>query len=631
MNKRNRILLGCAALVVILAILAAIFIPFGPNEPEISDKTVKNVIFMIADGGGYDNFTLADKVKAKMLADGTRKLSGAKTEITADRLSGLDIDTVDGLYLNEFLVGSANTLLLTPHGDEAEYKSYITDSSAAGTALSSGYKTTYCYAGVDSDGNPRASLVELARMKGMSTGVVTTKSYVDATPLAFMTAHAIHRNQYQDTSRQALLSGIDVVIAEGTEYGDVCKEGEESSHPQLSASTLGYTVAKTKTALEAAVENPDTKKLWAPIVGVDNATKLLKESAYGIPSDHISYDVDADLSQEQPSLLDMTKAALSVLSSNINNPQGFFLMIEGGALDNAAENGYLRPAIGEYLAFDEAFGYCVEWAAQRGDTIVIAVPDHDSGGFYGIENCEEMLINSIISGKIGPTQFSSSLSFEEIVAVLSANGADTTAMALHGSHTDMAVPISLYAPDNAKETLLTNMTLPTEKGDVRLGSSEYYVPNENGSLTWYSSTALNDDYIIDNTKIAPAIAQVLQLGSFDEATAMLFNKIGSVQNLTEFTSEYGGEMLFVDSFENNSVVYVHFAYEHKDRKLLIERDAATYTYNGTEYTNPKIGNLQPLSLVILDSYQYPGNGTLYVPRSILTDTELGSGDTVSTD
>ena len=90
----------------------------NPTDPTVvvpAEKAVKNVIFMIADGGGYDNFTLAHKVKAKMQSDGTSKLNGAKTEITSNLLSGLGKDSVQGLYLNELLVGSANTLLTVPH------------------------------------------------------------------------------------------------------------------------------------------------------------------------------------------------------------------------------------------------------------------------------------------------------------------------------------------------------------------------------------------------------------------------------------------------------------------------------------------------------------------------------------
>ena len=51
-------------------------------EPVETSRAIKNIIFMVADGGGYDNFTLADKVKQEMVKRGVEKLEGAKTEVT---------------------------------------------------------------------------------------------------------------------------------------------------------------------------------------------------------------------------------------------------------------------------------------------------------------------------------------------------------------------------------------------------------------------------------------------------------------------------------------------------------------------------------------------------------------------
>lgn len=331
-------------------------------------KQIKNVIFLIADGGGYDNFTLAGEVKQELINRSKDKIDGAKTQITTNTLSSVGLNNVQGLYLNEFLIGSANTLLVTPHGT-TEGKQYITDSSAAGTALSSGYKTTYCYSGIDSAKMPNASLTELAKMNGMSTGIVTTKSFVDATPLAFFTAHSIERYEYQDTSYQALTSGVDVVIVEGTEYGDLVSGTTVSSHPDVSATSMGYTVAKSKTEMINKANDTNTKKLWTSILGVNNSSNTL--TTLDQAADHITYDVDASISAEQPSLLEMSQSALKVLGNNINDPDGFFLMIEGGALDNAAEGGQLRGAIGEYLAFDETFAYCVNWAKNNGDNTMV--------------------------------------------------------------------------------------------------------------------------------------------------------------------------------------------------------------------------------------------------------------------
>lgn len=575
--------------------------------PEKPKKAVKNVIFMVADGGGYDNFTLAGKVKEEMVNRGVDMLEGAKTEVTTYMLSRLGKDTVNGLYLNEFLVGSANTLLVTPHGDANNYKSYITDSAAAGTALSSGYKTTYCYAGIDSNKVPRASLTELARLNGMATGLVTTKSYVDATPLAFFTSHIIHRYEYQDSSMQALLSNIDVVIGEGTEYGDMIG-GKPSSHPEVSASQMGYTVARNKTQLLEKSQLKDTKKLWAPILG----NVRMQES--DLASNHISYDVDASQSAEQPSLLEMTQAALQVLGTNIDDPNGFFLMIEGGALDNAAEKGYLRPTIGEYLAFDEAFAYCVDWAAQRGDTIVIAVPDHDSGGFYNIERCEDLLIDSIITGYIGEKKFDSYMDFNAIKEALTNLDIHAKTMQLHGGHTDMAVPICLFAPDSVRNELLTSMGLPTQKGDVRLGTNMYYVPNAGKSYTWYTSAALNNDYTIENSSIAPALAKILKLGTLEQATAILFNKVGSVKDGV-FSGEYGGQIVFSgDVYDNSYAKFRDCSYVNEAANLTAPR-FGTPLFNEDSQLSRQY--LRPI--FVLDEQLKPENGTFYLPYNYLTE------------
>ena len=581
---------------------------------ENKEKTIKNVIFMIADGGGYDNFTLADQVKETLTAQGTNKIADAKTQLTTDLLAGIGIPEVNGLYLDALLVGSANTLLQVSKDENNNQQSYVTDSAAAGTALSSGYKTAYSYIGIDADGKPRASITELAKMNGMATGLVTTKSYVDATPLAFFTAHSIHRHQYQDTSRQALLSGIDVVIGEGTEYGDMVDV--PTSHPNLSASSMGYTLARNKAQLLEAASNPVTKKLWAPILGVYNSFKETKDEELDKAADHISYDAEASLTDKQPSLLEMTQAALQVLSNNINDPDGFFLMVEGGALDNAAESGHLRYAVGEYLAFDETFGYCVNWAAQRGDTIVIAVPDHDSGGFSGIENCRDALIDGIISGYLGETEFHCMLTYAEIKEALADMGENSEAMALVGGHTEMAVPISLYAPDSTKDTLLNAMGLPTADGDIRLGDSQYYVANQGDSLSWYSSSALNNDYTVDNTVIAPAIASVLELGSLDDATKMLFNPVCHIDSDGNITTDYNGSITFGDTLYEN---YYSKYYDSMltAQGLFVDRNSTGYTLDGTDYENEKIGDLLPLSLFVLDHKDDPKAGTFYVPANIL--------------
>lgn len=616
-----------AALICAIVLTLSVLPLAGCAKPSVPDtttaqtpeRTVKNVIFMIADGGGYDNFTLAGMVKEEMMRRSVSKLSGAKTQVTNNRLSELGLSAVNGLYLDAFLVGSANTLLQIPHGDEQDYLSYITDSAAAGTALATGQKTCYSYIGLDADGKPRASLSELARMSGMSTGLVTTKSYMDATPQTFFTSHSLHRYQYQDNSLQSLLSGTDVVIGEGTEFGDLYKT-DTSCHPDITPYTMGYTVARNKTELLDAAKT--ATKLWAPILGADNSTKEIKTCNRDQAADHISYDIDGVDSDQQPSLLEMTQAALQVLE-NINDPDGFFLMVEGGALDNAAEDGFLRAAVGEYLAFDEAFGYCVSWAQKRGDTIVIAVPDHDSGGFAGVEPCLDTIIDGIITGKLGSDKFTSQTGFDTMKTLLEGMGADVSQLSLHSDHTDMAVPICLYAPEDVREELLTLLTLPTEGEDVRLGDNAFYVPNETGTTTWYASSALNDAYTVDNTVVAPAIARILQLGSLEDATAQLFVPIGHTDGKA-LTGSFGGSMEYGDKvFSNPLSQFRYNTYCSADLSIRIGRNTNTYEQKGIVLENPKIGNHLPVSIFVLDNTQKPKAGTFYVPLGLAEILKAG--------
>ncbi len=80
---------------------------------------------------------------------------------------------------------------LFPYIGEARTNSLsgTTDSAAAGTALSSGYKTVNGYIGKDGNLKDVPSLTELAAQKGKATAVMSTEGQTGATPASF-SAHA---------------------------------------------------------------------------------------------------------------------------------------------------------------------------------------------------------------------------------------------------------------------------------------------------------------------------------------------------------------------------------------------------------------------------------------------------------
>lgn len=285
---------------------------------------IKNVIFLIPDGAGMNSFDMSNDVKqAGGFADGiyVNRTPVAKGE----------------MFMKDYFAG-----LSTTHTIIGE----TTDSAAAATALSTGTKTTGTYLGVDYRGRPLATILEGAQDKGMSTGLVITQEWMAATPAGF-SSHVMGRNDYKNIYEQMENQKIDVVLGAG--YGAV------SDYATIkNAQDRGYTIINNRDEL-LAVKPGD--KIWGNIF-----------------SDASPYDIN--LAKGDPTLAEMTSAAIKALSDNEN---GFFLMVEGSCVDTGAHANHAVVTVSEYLAFDEAFKVAVEFAKTRNDTIVIATSDHDTG------------------------------------------------------------------------------------------------------------------------------------------------------------------------------------------------------------------------------------------------------------
>ena len=470
----------------------------------IATPTIKNIIYLIPDGAGFGTYDLANALK-KTYGTGVKDQA---TPITTDAIAGR---TVQGLYLDEFMVGSAGTAMANAYGN-------ATDSAAAGTALLCGVKTNYVMVGLNPDCEPVANLLELARLEGKATGFVTTKCLVDATPSDGL-AHSLKRadqdnSAYQKSvSQQILYSGADVVLCYGSDGGYYAKANTQQAplHDDRAANH-GYTVVSDLSELREAVANGATKLFSNFQIDyqalnatgeyqLTNSNYYLSSCAYNTDYQalHLLYDCDAKAGVDL-TLMDLAKAALNTLYANIADEDGFCLVIEGGAIDNAAEGRNVREAVAEYLAFDEVFGYCVNWAMQRNDTIVVACPDHDSGGIYmpTLDNGNytlETLLQGLYEGTIAH---------------------NTRLAGAVSGHSPQNVPVWLYAPDWVRGDLLTALGLPQDAATdkVRTGLC-------------YDGTVINDEYAIQNCDIAPAIVQAADLMTFGEATATLFADAGA--------------------------------------------------------------------------------------------------------
>ena len=90
----------------------------------------------------------------------------------------------------------------------------ITDSAAAGTAYAAGVSSYNGAISVGPDSLPVETILEIAEMRGMATGIVATSSVTHATPAAFI-SHVVDRDNEYEIARQTATSGVDILLGGG--------------------------------------------------------------------------------------------------------------------------------------------------------------------------------------------------------------------------------------------------------------------------------------------------------------------------------------------------------------------------------------------------------------------------------
>ncbi|MFT3930390.1 MAG: alkaline phosphatase [Spongiibacteraceae bacterium] len=270
----------------------------------------------------------------------------------------------------------------------------VPDSAGTMTAIMSGVKTKAGLVGVNqnaqrgncksSNGNWTQSFLEQAAKAGMSTGIVTTTRVTHATPAATY-AHTPDRDWESDANmpqearvqgckdiaRQLiefpLGGGIDVVLGGGRSkfmpntVSDPAGDGmgERTDKRDLTAEW----VKKYRNAAYVSNENQ-----FAAIdpAKVEHLLGLFSHDEMGFASDRKKDG------EGEPSLPEMTKKAIAILK---RNPEGFFLMVEGGRIDHAHHMGNAYHALDETREFANAVRAAMH-STDSNDTLIIVTADH---------------------------------------------------------------------------------------------------------------------------------------------------------------------------------------------------------------------------------------------------------------
>ncbi|GFK94731.1 Alkaline phosphatase H [Fundidesulfovibrio magnetotacticus] len=288
------------------------------------------------------------------IGDGLAQAQRTAAEYYLAAAQGMERPGLVKLVMNGFPVHGATTT--------HSLNSVITDSGAAGTALASGVKSYNGAIGVDGERKPVKTLAEMARDKGMKVGVVSSVSLDHATPACFY-AHRPSRNDYYEIGLAAPASGFNYFAGGG--FKDPEGKKSKAEGPKVNIfeefKAKGYTVANTLDGLKALAKGQDKVVALNPVLDADKA---------------LPYAMDADPAREF-SLAQFTAKGIELL----DNPNGFFLMVEGGKVDWACHANDAVASIQDTLALDQAVAAAVEFAARHPEeTLIVVTGDHECGG-----------------------------------------------------------------------------------------------------------------------------------------------------------------------------------------------------------------------------------------------------------
>ncbi|MFO1387895.1 alkaline phosphatase [Cellvibrio sp.] len=332
------------------------------TEPTTTPTTKpKNVLFFLGDGMGITTLTAARIYSAgedgSLTIDTFPETAFVKTysndaQVT-DSAPSMSAYMTGVKMNNEVISMSQDTKAFDDKG--AAYLK-VTDSLCPST-----------------NGKPVTTLLEIAKSKGIATGVVTTTRVTHATPAATY-SHICHRDAENSIAAQLvpaatdkgfndkLLDGVDVVLGGGRQFFQPTSVGGKRTDGRdliAEMKAKGYTYASNQTELNAFTPNGTNK-----LLGLFHAS-------------HMNYDLVRSGTGE-PSLSEMTVKAIQTLKKN---PNGMFLMVEGGRIDHALHETTAIKALQDTIAFDDAIKAAITEIKKTDpnleNTLIVVTADHD--------------------------------------------------------------------------------------------------------------------------------------------------------------------------------------------------------------------------------------------------------------
>lgn len=328
-------------------------------------KTAKNVIMFLGDGLSIPTLGAA------------RTLLGQRQGRTGEE-SKLAVESFPGVGLSKTYCVDAQ----------------IADSACSATAYLTGVKANIGTIGVTSDvlrdncaaaTNPDYmvdSIAVWALADGRDAGLVTTTRVTHASPSGVY-AHTADREWESDADViEAGCEGGQWDIARqlvhgfpGNQLKVILGGGRQEFLPNTTIDEEGKHGHRLDGRnliedwhLDKTQKNQKSTYVW-------NREQLLTASEDGyllglFEDTHMRYHLEPE-SADEPSLAEMTEAAINRLSQN---PDGYFLFVEGGRIDHGHHANYIHLALDETLEFNKAIALAANITGD--DTLIVVTADH---------------------------------------------------------------------------------------------------------------------------------------------------------------------------------------------------------------------------------------------------------------
>ncbi len=316
---------------------------------------------------------------------------------------GMDISTVTAARILEGQrrgePGEENLLAFETLPFTGLAKTYNTnqqtpDSAGTATAMLSGVKTKAGVIGLSeavrrtdcasAAGQELTTILDLAEDAGLATGIVTTARITHATPAAAY-AHSPEREWEGDSQLPIGASGCKDIARQLVEYSrgdgiEVVFGGGRRYFMPASQPDPEYADRRGHRS-----DGQDLIALWQQRMGDEGRFVWDRKGFDTLQTDppshtlglfelsHMRYEADRkDDANGEPSLAEMTTAAIRLLA---RDPDGFFLLVEGGRIDHGHHESNAYRALTDTIALSDAVRAASQQTRSE-DTMIIVTADH---------------------------------------------------------------------------------------------------------------------------------------------------------------------------------------------------------------------------------------------------------------